>query len=127
MIKTLKRTSVKGNRLDKDTRILARFVEVYCHDHHAHTAGVDGNWPLVYDTSELTGKQMRLCPDCQKLLTHAMVKRTHCPMQPKPTCKHCTKHCYHPTYRQQIREVMKYSGRKMVLRGRLDYLWHLLF
>jgi hypothetical protein len=34
---------------------------------------------------------------------------------------------YHPQYWQRIREVMKYSGRKLVLSGRLDYLYHLLF
>jgi hypothetical protein len=48
-------------------------------------------------------------------------------MHPKPACKHCPAHCYHPTYRARIREVMKFSGRKMLLGGRLDYLFHLLF
>jgi len=41
-------------------------------------------------------------------------------------CKHCPEHCYAPRYRAQIREVMRYSGPRLVLRGRLDYLWHLL-
>jgi hypothetical protein len=48
-------------------------------------------------------------------------------MDPKPACKHCPSHCYHPDYRKRIREVMRYSGRNMVLGGRLDYLYHLLF
>jgi hypothetical protein len=48
-------------------------------------------------------------------------------MDPKPMCKHCPSHCYRPSYRARIREVMKFSGRKMVLSGRLDFLLHLLF
>jgi len=48
-------------------------------------------------------------------------------MHPKPACKHCPSHCYHPTYRAKIRQVMKFSGKKMLLGGRLDYLIHLLF
>lgn len=41
-------------------------------------------------------------------------------------CKHCPDHCYYPTYREQIRKVMAFSGRQMVVRGRLDYLDHRL-
>ena len=81
----------------------------------------------THDVTAIAGKNVVLCPECTKLLTHAFVKRTHCPMDPKPMCKHCPNHCYHPTYRQQIREVMKFSGRNMVFGGRLDYLFHLLF
>ena len=55
------------------------------------------------------------------------MKRSRCPLDPKPACKHCPVHCYHPTYRQNIREVMRYSGRRLVLSGRLDMLYHLLF
>ncbi|NLX20763.1 MAG: hypothetical protein GXY55_03705 [Phycisphaerae bacterium] len=48
-------------------------------------------------------------------------------MNPKPMCKHCPKHCYHPRYRQAMREIMRYSGRGMVLSGQFDYLFHLFF
>ncbi len=109
-----------------DLKTLVKFVEVYCDGNHpeADRVAVDLK---THDLKELTGKQPRLCPDCQKLLAHALVKRTVCPMDPKPQCKHCPNHCYAPTYRQKIQEVMKYSGRKLVMRGRVDYLLHLLF
>lgn len=113
-------------KLLKDLRLLVRFIEVYCDGHHteADRQGVDLK---THDLKALTGDTPCLCHDCRKLLTHALVKRTVCPMQPKPQCKHCPNHCYHPQYRQMIRQVMKYSGRKLVMRGRLDYLIHLLF
>jgi hypothetical protein len=110
----------------KDLKTLGLFISLYCRYRH----GDDPKSPAAlksHDVTEIVGQPMDLCPACQKLLAHAFVKRTHCPMHPKPSCKHCPVHCYHPSYRQQIREVMKYSGRKMILSGRLDYLYHLLF
>jgi len=109
-----------------DLKTLVKFIEVYCEGQHAEEDRevVDLK---THNLQELTGREPRLCPDCQKLLAHALVKRTVCPMDPKPQCKHCPNHCYHPTYRKQIQEVMKYSGRKLVMRGRADYLLHLLF
>ena len=55
---------------------------------------------------------------------HGVKKRLACPLDPKPTCKSCHIHCYTPEQRQKIREIMAYSGRRMIMRGRLDYLWH---
>jgi len=112
--------------LQKDLRTLALFVLVYCRHHH----GEAPKEPLTlktHDVEAIAGRSLPLCDGCRKLLAHAMVKRTRCPMSPKPACKHCPVHCYHPSYRQQIREVMKFSGKKMLLSGRLDYLFHLLF
>jgi hypothetical protein len=112
--------------LVKDLKTLAVFVQIYCR--HQHAAAAKTIVTLhTHDLPSIAGQPVVLCPDCTKLLAHAFVKRTHCPMNPKPMCKHCPSHCYHPRYRQQIREVMKFSGRKMVLHGRLDYLFHLLF
>jgi hypothetical protein len=112
--------------LNRDLRLLADFINIYCGHKHADAvrAPVDIK---THDVTALVGKEICLCGECKKLLTHALVKRSTCPLDPKPACKHCPEHCYHPTYRDQIKEVMKYSGRKLVLSGRLDYLFKLLF
>jgi hypothetical protein len=112
--------------LTRDLKTLAVFIGIYCRGRHAAAARSPVELK-THDVAAIAGRPVELCPECRKLLTHAFVKRTHCPMHPKPQCKHCPVHCYHPTYRAQIREVMKYSGRRMVLTGRLDYLVHLLF
>ena len=112
--------------VEEDQRVLVRFIRVYCDHRHGDAAkaaftlsGVDGR---------VLGKRpVALCLACRKLLAHALVKRARCPLDPKPACKHCPVHCYHPSYRQRIREVMRYSGRRLVLSGRLDMLYHLLF
>jgi hypothetical protein len=110
----------------KDLKTLALFIRVYCKHRHAE-ADKSPVALKTHDVTAIAGRELVLCESCGKLLAHAFVKRSHCPMDPKPACKHCPSHCYHPEYRAQIREVMRFSGRKMVLGGRLDYLFHLLF
>lgn len=123
---TLGSTATADQDLRKDLKTLALFIRVYCQ--HRHTAADKKPVALLtHDVKGICGRDVVLCADCAKLLTHAFVKRTHCPYDPKPACKHCPTHCYHPTYRSRIREVMRFSGRKMLLHGRLDYLFHLLF
>ncbi len=113
-------------KLRRDLRTLARFVETYCHDKH-------GERPTsvvaikTHDVTGICGGPVTLCRDCQKLLMHSFVKRTTCPFDPKPACKKCPSHCYAANYREAMRSVMKYSGRRLVMSGRIHYLWHLLF
>lgn len=113
-------------QLKRDLKILARFIEVYCQGKHANAVRI----PVAlkhFDLETVSKRPLLLCPECHKLLAHAFTKRIHCPLEPKPQCKHCENHCYHPAYREKIKEVMAYSGRKLVMHGRLDYLLHLYF
>ncbi len=110
----------------RDLRTLARFISLYCRTHH-HDRPAGEVQLKTHDVQAIAGSELHLCPDCARLLAHAFVKRSVCPMHPKPACKHCPKHCYAPQYRQQIRQVMKSSGMRMLLTGRIDYLWHMFF
>ena len=111
-------------RTTRDMQTLIKFVDTYCTELHPLRQRVVMKG---VDVREIAGTPIVLCAECTKLLQHALVKRLHCPRDPKPECKHCPTHCYAPTYRQQIREVMKFSGRHLVMRGRLHYLWRLFF
>lgn len=108
-----------------DLKILARFIELYCHAKHDRK--VSGEVPVPEILQPATTRRLVLCKECAGLLEHGMQKRALCSLDPKPACKNCHIHCYPPEYRQRIREIMAYSGKKMVLRGRLDYLWHYYF
>ena len=68
-----------------------------------------------------------LCTDCRELLVYAIARRRACPLDPKPACKDCPIHCYKPERRAEIRKIMRFSGRHLILRGRLDLLWHYFF
>jgi hypothetical protein len=117
---------VAMDELRRDLKTLALFISLYCRYRHQDRPKATACM-REHDVSGIAGKAVELCPECTKLLMHAFVKRTNCPMDPKPMCKHCPSHCYAPAYRAKIQEVMRFSGKKMLLAGRLDYLFHLLF
>ncbi|HEY6873378.1 MAG TPA: nitrous oxide-stimulated promoter family protein [Geobacteraceae bacterium] len=111
------------NAQQRDLKVLANFIRVYCAARHRNQAAAT----LPGELAETFRKGISLCPDCQGLLTYALTKRRNCPLDPKPSCKECHIHCYSKEYRTRIREIMAFSGRRMIMRGRLDYLWHYLF
>jgi len=73
------------------------------------------------------GSQGTLCEECQQLQAYALCRLERCPFgEGKPTCANCPVHCYKPQRREQIREVMRYAGPRMLLRHPLLAIGHLL-
>jgi len=107
----------------KDLRVLINFVRVYCAAEHAGQAAVE----LPDNLAVMFPKGVPLCSDCTAMIEYSLLKRRNCPLDPKPSCKHCHIHCYSKEYRARIRQIMAFSGRRMIMRGRLDYLWHYFF
>jgi Nitrous oxide-stimulated promoter len=113
------------NRELKDLQVLVTFTGVYCRCHHAADKS-----PLRSESGELEKlhlERVELCSDCREFLAYAIERRMRCPLEPKPTCKHCHIHCYRAGHREKVREIMKFSGPYLIKRGRLDLLWHYLF
>ncbi len=109
----------------KDLRVLARFTAVYCKAHHpSEKLPLDSEVPGV---ASLEVGTYPVCASCRDFLYYAIERRLRCPLEPKPICKHCPVHCYRPDYRQKVREIMRFSGKYLMLRGRLDLLWHYFF
>jgi hypothetical protein len=68
-----------------------------------------------------------LCPECSALLQYAQSRLEKCPFaERKPTCAKCPIHCYRPDRRNQIREVMRYAGPRMLSRHPVLALFHWL-
>jgi hypothetical protein len=112
-------------REGKDLRVLALFTAVYCRScHDAEKAAVEVEDPALQG---LGMERFHLCEDCREFLDYAFARRLRCPLDPKPTCKHCHVHCYRPGHREKVREIMRFSGRHLIMRGRLDLLWHYFF
>lgn len=110
----------------KDILILAQLVQIYCRSHHgdreAHAVTAGGTLVPWMDRQDL-----HLCSKCGSLFLHGAAKRVFCPYDPKPRCKKCPTPCYRPGYREAMRTVMRYSGSRMILRGRIDLLYKYLF
>lgn len=61
------------------------------------------------------GTKKTLCSDCEALLQYAMQRSDKCPfMENKTFCSNCRVHCYKPEMREKIREVMRFSGPRMI-------------
>lgn len=87
--------------------LLARMVRLACEGRH--------------------GTRGTVCDECAALLDYAGARLARCPFgDEKPTCRQCTVHCYKPSERERVKEVMRYAGPRLLLRGDLGALAHLL-
>ena len=109
----------------KDLKILALFTAVYCQGHHAGP-----RQSLIVTEPALRAvllEKYPVCSDCATFLAYACERRLCCPLDDKPACKHCPVHCYRPAHREKVRDIMRFSGKYLIRRGRLDLLWHYFF
>lgn len=64
--------------------------------------------------------------DAESLKDYARLRIARCPMmETKTFCSACSVHCYQAEKREQIRQVMRWSGPRMLLRHPLMTLHHL--
>jgi hypothetical protein len=100
----------KTDRLERERRTIRLMIELYCQKKHP---------------GDRAGG--RLCPACQLLVDYAMQRIERCPFKAnKPTCAKCTVHCYKPAMREQVRQVMRFSGPRMLIYHPVLAIAHLL-
>lgn len=94
-------------RISREKHTVEAMLRIYCRDHHgAHGA---------------------ICGECSELLNYARARLDRCRYQErKPTCGNCPIHCYKPSMKTKIVDVMKYSGPRMTLRHPYYALMHFL-
>ena len=68
-----------------------------------------------------------LCPDCASLDAYARLRSDKCPfMETKTFCSNCKVHCYKKEMREKIREVMRFSGPRMIFVHPVMTLHHVI-
>ena len=107
----------------KDLKILVLFTSVYCRGHHSAERSSLSGLPKQLISLE----RYPCCSSCQEFLIYAIERRLNCPLETKPSCKHCQVHCFRAGHREKVREIMRYSGKALIKKGRLDILWRYLF
>ena len=81
----------------------------------------------LYCRKNHSGSKAQLCPVCQKLADYAKLRSQKCPfMENKTFCANCKVHCYKPEMREKIRQVMRFSGPRMLLYHPVLAVWHLI-
>jgi hypothetical protein len=94
-------------RLRRERATVRAMIAMYC-DHHYGGGG-------------------ELCDGCSKLAEYADRRLDLCPYgAAKPACTNCPIHCYRPEPREQMREVMRFAGPRMLTRHPWLAILHLL-
>lgn len=99
-------------RMQRERRTMAAMLRIGCEGRHADAA-----------RDPATG----LCESCAKLLAYATKRLAGCPFGPdKPTCANCQVHCYGPKQREQVKQVMRYAGPRMMFRHPVLAIHHIV-
>lgn len=73
------------------------------------------------------GTKKGLCPECKELTEYAMMRSDKCPfMETKTFCSNCRVHCYKPQMREKIRNVMRFSGPRMIFSHPIMAIRHVI-
>ena len=94
------------NRIEWEKRTVRKMITLYCR-HHL--------------------KQDPMPEEYAQLVDYACERLDHCKYgDNKNLCKNCAIHCYAPEKRQQIREVMRWVGPRMMFYDPKEALIHML-
>ena len=95
------------DKREREKRIVSQMITLYCKCKH-HPSG-------------------RLCPECAALEEYARQRSDRCLfMETKTFCSNCKVHCYKPEMREKIREVMRFSGPRMLFVHPVMAISHLI-
>lgn len=92
---------------EKEKQMVFFMIALYCKKHHR--------------------MKKALCPECEALRQYAMQRSDKCPfMESKTFCSNCRVHCYKPEMREKIRQVMRFSGPRMLFHHPVAALRHVI-
>jgi hypothetical protein len=98
----------RSSRIARELKTIAAMVKIYCRKNHISPKGT-------------------VCEDCTEFLKYAEQRLTHCPFKDqKPTCGKCTVHCYKKEMQAKAKQIMRYSGPRMLWRHPIMACCHLL-
>ncbi len=93
---------------EREKHMVSEMIALYCRKRHRTRAG-------------------ELCPECAELAEYARQRSDRCPfMETKTFCSNCRVHCYKPEMREKIREVMRFSGPRMIFHHPVAAVRHVI-
>jgi len=71
-------------------------------------------------------RSQELCKECQELVEYSQERLSNCQFgNDKGSCKKCPIHCYKPEMRKRIRQVMRFSGPRLLLYRPIETIKHI--
>ncbi|MFA7104569.1 MAG: nitrous oxide-stimulated promoter family protein [Dysgonamonadaceae bacterium] len=90
-----------------EKEVVIKMIDIYCQAKH--------------------GKRGVLCKDCYEIKAYAMTRLDKCPFgEEKPTCKTCSIHCYKSDMKLKIKEIMRFSGPRMLFVHPKEAIRHMI-
>lgn len=98
------------SRIEKEKKTINLMIGIYCKKKHKHEQKEDG-----------------LCEECRELLQYAHKRLDHCKFgNEKRFCSKCPIHCYKKDMKAKIKEVMKFSGPRLMIYSPIQFLKHII-
>ena len=94
-------------RIEKEKNIVNLMIQIYCNKKHKHKKG-------------------SLCNECNELLEYANKRLDFCKFgEEKKFCSKCPIHCYKKDMKAKVKEVMKFSGPRLLFYNPVEVIKHI--
>ncbi|MFT4452031.1 nitrous oxide-stimulated promoter family protein [Parvimonas sp. G1425] len=91
---------------DREKKVITEMVKLYCKKNH---------------------KNDKLCDECRDVLNYSLNRIDNCKyMDTKTFCSNCKKPCYSPKMKEKIKQIMKFSGPRMLFHHPLLVIYHII-
>ena len=97
---------MKKSRIEQEKRIVSRMIELYCR----HRLGKHELTEELVELERYTHRRLDGCKFGEQ----------------KRACKRCPIHCYKPVMREKIREIMRWTGPRMIIYDPIAAIIHML-
>ena len=98
---------------EKEKQMVSDMIALYCRKKHG--------------TGKGSLRKTILCTECAELKEYAELRSDKCPfMETKTFCSNCKVHCYKTEMREKIREVMRFSGPRMLFYHPVAAIHHVI-
>ncbi|MBO5209346.1 MAG: nitrous oxide-stimulated promoter family protein [Lachnospiraceae bacterium] len=95
------------SKREREKVIVSQMIDLYCRKQHK--------------------TKRELCTECKELKQYALLRSDKCPfMETKTFCSNCKVHCYKPKMREMIRQVMRFSGPRMIFHHPIMAVSHVI-
>ena len=98
----------KRGRIEKEKKVITLMINIYCKKKHKTKDG--------------------LCKECKELMDYAHKRLTFCKFgDEKTTCAKCPIHCYKKDMKAKVKEVMRFSGPRLIIYNPMELIRHMFY